>query len=124
MVVKMDCAAQVDAKSIFDIIHSDGSILFFPRLISLGLQRLDDNIYCFIQFIQDLIFTLRMVFRKFQFTLANISRVCDLSPNVIVQISGDMKYQISETVSIRIGLFPELLFRKHFWVVAHIRVSA
>src|SRR5438874_10765844 len=114
MVVKMDCTSQVDAKSILDIIYSYGRVLFFPRLIGLGLKRLDDNVHCFIQLSQNLVFTLSMVSRKLQLTLANISCVCDLSPDVIIQISGDMKHQIPETVSIRIRLLPELFFRKLF----------
>jgi hypothetical protein len=71
VVMEMDCTSQVDAESVIDIICPSGRVFCSPRQIGLGLKRVGDNNQRLIQLLQDFVFMLRMVFRKFQLTLAD-----------------------------------------------------
>jgi|GraSoiStandDraft_1057264.scaffolds.fasta_scaffold87823_2 hypothetical protein len=50
-------------------------------------------------------------FRKFPVAIADVPSAGNLRSDVVVQIAGEMKHKVSETVSERKRLAPELLIR-------------
>jgi hypothetical protein len=58
--------------------------------------------------LKSLIFRRRIRVIEFARTVADVAGVGDLRADVVIQIAGEVKDQVTEAVALRVGLLPEL----------------
>src|SRR5262245_25020508 len=109
VMMQVSGAAQKDVKSVSRIIFSQRRVrprpVFF-RLLANGATHIGDS---FVKALHDFRFGRTISLGELSVAIPHITGACDLRADVILQITGQVKDEMSETVSKRERLLPELL---------------
>jgi hypothetical protein len=108
--VEMGGATEKDVEPVFGSFFAGGTISLAPVILGLGARSASDHGHGVDKTSHHLTFLWRGRFSKFAVAIADVSAIRNLCPDVVIEISGEMQHEMSETVAERERLAPELFF--------------